>query len=299
VFVICAAVVITIETVEHWPIKTALNRHFLGEIFFYGLIGPLVIWLLLTMLDRAIRQDLPLDRIQAQATRTERQRSARDLHDKLAQNIGFLHFKLDQLALSDEASLTEIESIRTELEQMRQIADQAYEQVRGALDSLRAKPEIPNDLAAALRRQAQTITGPNLKVKVNYPNNAQYLCPLVKQTVFDITREALTNISKHAGANQATISLACGQSDSFLTIVDNGKGFSPGSKQKEGHYGLDIMRERAEGVGGQLQIESAPGRGTQLTAQFPNSIISQSLLHKCEQLKCGHLMLCEDENTAS
>ncbi len=301
VFVVCVTVVMVIETIEHWPLKMALERHFLNEIFFYGLIGPLVIWILLTMLDRALRQDLPLDRIQAEATRTERQRIARDLHDKLAQNIGFLHFKLDQLASSGETTLTEIESIRTDLEQMRQIADQAYEQVRGTLDSLRLKSdELPDDLAEALQNQAKTIANQtNLDISVNCQHNVGQLCPIIKRTVFDISQEALTNIAKHAAANQATVNLVCGQSDAFLTISDDGKGFYIGDSQKEGHYGLDIMHERAKEVGGLLKIESIPGQGTQLTAQFPNSIISQALLQKCESVRCNHLTLCEDENSIS
>ncbi len=300
VFVVCASIVIVLETIEHWPAALVWDRHFLNEIFFYGLIGPLIIWLLLAMLDKALRKDLLLDRVQAEATRTERQRIARDLHDKLAQNIGYLHFKLDQLASSGEATLVEIESIQTDLEQMRQVADHAYEQVRDTLDFLRLKSKLPHDLVAALQNQAKTIANQtNLDIVINCQGNGRQMCPIVKGTVYDVSQEALLNIAKHAAANQATVNLIYGQSDAFLTIVDDGKGFCVADSQKEGHYGLEIMRERAKEVGGSLKVESIPEQETQLMAQFPNSIISQSLLQKCKNVRCNHLTLCKDENSFS
>jgi two-component system nitrate/nitrite sensor histidine kinase NarX len=301
VFVTGVLLVVTVETIEHWPDVSLSDSHFLNELFFYGIVGPLVVWALLTMLARALAADVPVDRIQAQATRAERRRIARDLHDQLAQNLGYLHLKLDQLATSDEATLTDIESIQVDLEQMRQIANQAYEQVRGTLDSLRTDSEIPDDLAVALRQQAQSVAGrTGLDIKVDYPAEVNPLCPLVKQTMIDIARESLTNVDKHAEASQVTLRVACNQTDVFLTVVDDGQGFRIDDDQEHtGHYGLEIMRERAEEVGGSVDIESVPGQGTQLIAKFPNTVVSKPLLLKCERLICAHLAQCKDEHSLS
>lgn len=300
VFFIGASIVVIIETIEHWPLLLTPDRHFLTEVFNYGIIGPLVIWLLLSMLDRALRKDLPLDRIQAEATRSERQRIARDLHDNLAQNLGYLHLKLDQLSAAGEATLSEIESIQAELEQMRQLANQAYEEVRGTLNSMWAGTKIPDDIAVALQQEADKVFNRfGIDIKVDHQNDSNVICPIAKRTIVDITREALNNVEKHAGASQVTINLTTKKADTILTIVDNGNGFQYDGKQAvEGHYGLKIMSERMNEMGGVLQIDSAFDRGTQLIAQFPNTVIGKPLLAQCARLQCKHLQSCRDANTS-
>ncbi len=298
-------IVVTVETIERWPAVLTLDKHFVTEFFFYGLVGPLIVWGLLTMLERSLSINAQMDQIQAEAAKAERRRIARDLHDKLAQNLGYLHLKLDQLASLDKTSLANIKSIQTDLEQMRQIADHTYRQVRGMLDFLRNEPQIPEDLAIALQQQAQAMASrTGLDIKVDCQNDIQPLCPIIKYTIIDIAEEALTNISKHARTGQAKISLACDHTDARLTISDNGPGFTVNNNQKTsghygGHYGLEIMSERAEEVGGKLEIASEPGQGTQLIAQFPNIVVSRPLLQKCEQLQCVCLAKPKYENSIS
>lgn len=302
VFVIGVFIVAIVETIEHWPAVFVLERHFLIELFFYGLAGPAIVWLLLAALTRALVIEMPLGRIQAEVTRSERQRIARDLHDKLAQNLGYLHFKLDQLVATDDTTLANIAAIQADLEMIRQIANQAYEQVRGTLADLRGETEVPQDVVAALQQQAQIIAAmTGLDIRVDDQHNHKPLCPIVKRTIIDIVGEALTNAGKHAQAGQVTISLAYNQTDAWLTVADDGQGFEVSNYQKSGgHYGLDIMRERAEEIGGKLNIKSVPNQGTQLTAQFPNAIVHESLLSKCEHLNCDYLAACQkDEITLS
>ncbi len=64
-------------------------------------------------------------------------------------------------------------------------------------------------------------------------------------------------------------------------------------------YGLEIMTKRAKEIGGWLKIESTPNYETQLIAQFPDSVISKSLLQKCKITRCAHLTMCKNENFAS
>ncbi len=299
VFVLGAVVVFLGEWIEHWPYFSPLDRHLARELFCYGFLVPLVVWVLLMAISHAMRAQYreTLNQAKMEASRLEQQRIARDLHDRLSQNLGYLHLKLDQLSSSDRTTLADIQSIQDELERMRQIANQAYMQVRDTVSLLR-HADARSDLAHALQREVQTaLTQPNLDITLEVPDTLQPLCPLVQQTILDITHEALTNVERHARAHHVTVQVTCDAHDACLTIADDGQGFRPEAREKEdGHYGLQIMRERAAEVGGRLEIYSAPGQGTQIQAQFPNTVVSYALLQTCNRLSCDHLIRCQDEN---
>jgi signal transduction histidine kinase len=91
--------------------------------------------------------------------------------------------------------------------------------------------------------------------------------------LFRIIQEALTNTAKHARARRVDIRLASNCAKAVVTIVDDGVGFEPPAAEAPSrlHWGLTIMRERAAAVGGDLQLESAPGRGTRLTVEVPRT----------------------------
>jgi signal transduction histidine kinase len=86
-----------------------------------------------------------------------------------------------------------------------------------------------------------------------------------------IVQEALANVRKHAGTDHASVRLQAKEQSVRVTIEDDGRGLQPeadaGSKQ--GHFGLEIMRERAESLGGKLAVESTPGHGTRIVATLP------------------------------
>ncbi len=295
VVIIGATTVFIMELAEHWHQPEIFDAHFWVELTVYGLVIPLVVWGLLKWLARTLMVDLPTKRVHNDASLAERQRIARDLHDSLAQNLAYLHLKLDQLHATNDASLTEIVSIQDELAHMRQIADDAYEQVRATLNDLRSDTAIPIDLQAQLRTYAtEIVQKKNPAIAVTCSVNASLLCQIVKRTVLNISQEALNNVVKHAQASQVTIRLATHQSDTILTITDNGKGISlPDKDSHNGHYGLEIMRERAEEIGGQLAITSAPDRGTTIEARFPNTVVSEALLQTCARLECNLFDTCQ------
>jgi signal transduction histidine kinase len=91
----------------------------------------------------------------------------------------------------------------------------------------------------------------------------------LQTAVFQIVRESLTNVAKHAGATQVNVTLVEGRQQLVLSISDNGKGFQPGDLNKNGHFGLVNMRERAEALGGELYRESESGRGTTIRVVLP------------------------------
>lgn len=293
--------VFLVEILEHWPAYNAMfDLNFWQEMAVYGLIGPFFVWVLLTMLARALIFDLPIERIQAEASHAERQRIARDLHDRLGQNLAYLHFKLDQLAFhTAQVTPDEIQSIQSDLEQMRLVADAAYRQIRGTLNNLRSDSDTPENLVLALQQQAQAAKNRDgLEVAVNLSGQDQPICRIVQRTMLDIIRESLTNITKHAQTHRADIHLICNTTNSTLTISDNGRGFTANGAGPNGHYGLKIMQERAAEVGGQLEIKSSPENGTQIIGQFPNAVINDALLSTCSRLQCEYINKCTHEHTS-
>jgi signal transduction histidine kinase len=101
---------------------------------------------------------------------------------------------------------------------------------------------------------------------------ADRLPPLAALQLFRLVQEALTNVRKHAGAREATVTLTANGPDQLrVVIADDGQGFTPGS-QRNGTarpLGLTSMRERVEALGGTFQVQSHPGSGTHVTATIP------------------------------
>jgi signal transduction histidine kinase len=204
---------------------------------------------------------------QAEATEAERYRISQNLHDTLGQNVSYLHLKLDQM--TGEDALLEISQIKEELERMRDIAEDAYQQVRGTLADLHPNASaifsqtlIENTRPYALRS--------GFKVNLNVTGDEQVLNTHVKRQVLFICREALNNIEKHAKATQVGISLNWTNSSLTVKICDNGVGFDPDRFDGGEHYGLSIMQERADDIQGRLTLHSQPNNGgTEISLWVP------------------------------
>lgn len=203
---------------------------------------------------------------QNEATLAERKRISQNLHDTLGQDISYLRLKLDQL--SGEDALWEISAVKKELERMRDIASDAYLQVRATLDELHPSGQV--DLAAGLLQQARaTGSRANFSVRLNSEGAPVELPAQVKRQVLFICREALNNVEKYACAREVTFNLQWKQEELLLTLSDDGAGFDPRLVRPNGHYGLLIMQERAEDIRANIKINSRPGRGTQIVLRVP------------------------------
>src|SRR5262249_42659906 len=91
----------------------------------------------------------------------------------------------------------------------------------------------------------------------------------VEDAAFRITQEGVNNVIKHAGSDRARVELEFDADHLRLSVVDSGVGFDPGAPSSGGKFGMSTMRERAEGIGGRLTVETAPGQGTRVTAELP------------------------------
>jgi signal transduction histidine kinase len=194
---------------------------------------------------------------------------ARDLHDNLAQDLIYVRHKLDEL--TGEDTLQEITNIRQDLQRMREVVDDAYIDVRNTLKELEAS--VTTDLANMLRDYARLIEDRHgLRFIFRIEGQPVQMQTRTARQVLAIFSEIVTNIQKHAGAEIVEVHLAWKDDSLTLSVQDDGSGFDyHGSNgyQKAGHFGLEIMRERAEELSGKLTIQSAEGAGTQVTLWLP------------------------------
>jgi len=196
----------------------------------------------------------------------ERQRLARDLHDAVTQTLFSTSLLAEALPHIWEQ---DPDAGRRRLEQMRLATRSALAEMRTLLLELRPGAVVGTDLGDLLRQLGDAITG---RAHVTVAVDVQGECALppdVHVAFYRIAQEALNNLAKHARASHASVSLCCGLPDCGgsvrLSISDDGRGFDP-DKVAPNHFGLNIMRERAQAVGARLDIESQVGRGTRVNA---------------------------------
>ena len=193
---------------------------------------------------------------------------ARELHDGLAQDLLYLGLQLSALEKQVPADLV---GVKEQLGLLQQVVQDSYQQVRTTLDLLRSWEDQKRDLVEELRVLAQSIqqrTGMKVILRVEVGENALDLPRWVAHQLKAIVNEALWNAWRHGRARQASVTLWYGKRGLLITVVDDGCGFEPG-RQLQGHFGLRIMRERAEALGGRLQVYSVPQKGTQVSLYVP------------------------------
>jgi two-component system nitrate/nitrite sensor histidine kinase NarX len=211
------------------------------------------------------------EEIRGLATVEERERIAREMHDGLAQALGLLHLKLR--AAEERASSTDPAQLAEVLGEMTAITDRAYEDVRQSIFGLRTMVSRGLGLIPTLTEYLHEFSAQNgiaveLEVADRRPNHLSHGSEV---QLIRIIQEALTNVRKHAGAHRAWVRLHRQDPWVLVTIEDDGRGFEPATLASPDrlHFGLQTMRERAESLGGKLEIDTAPGRGTRVVATLP------------------------------
>jgi two-component system, NarL family, sensor kinase len=201
-----------------------------------------------------------------EAQEIERRRLAGDIHDGISQRLITLSYRLDAAARAiggdpDEASV--------QLEAARELVDLTLQEARAAIGGLR--PPVLDDLglAGGLASLARSI--PQIRLDVDLADTR--LPEHIELALYRIAQECLQNVVKHANASVARLVFAVHDDTARLEIVDDGVGFNTleqplGSDETRG-YGLLSMSERAELVGGRLNIRSRLGSGTAVTATIP------------------------------
>src|SRR5213594_70997 len=202
----------------------------------------------------------------------ERERLYRDVHDGPAQVLANAIFEVEYLERIAERAPAEVrQTLRTELSNLKG-------QFRSSLDSVRAMiydlrpPELTElGLAEAIRNYAsewQTRCG--IKVSSQLDLKDTGLTPMAELAVYRVMQEALQNVHKHAHASAVGMAWSRANESWVLHVTDDGIGFDlvKAARHKKS-VGLLSMRERAELIGGSLQIQSTPGKGTAVTLLLP------------------------------
>jgi len=199
----------------------------------------------------------------------ERQRVAREVHDGLAQTMGYLNVQMGITAhlLADG----DLEKAQAELVTMSRVTRDSYEDLRQSIVDLRAPLSPRGDLRRTLREYVERFslqTGVPCQFE-NGRGSPVALSPSAEVQLIRIVQEALTNVKKHAPGARAWLSLKANHRRVCATIQDDGPGFDPASVGRSGRFGLQTMKERAESAGGSFVIESRPGAGTRLEVTIP------------------------------
>lgn len=190
----------------------------------------------------------------------ERNRLARELHDTLAHTLSALSVQLEAAkAYFDVDPGASRELIDKSLTATRS----GLLETRLALKSLRASPLDDLGLLLALRKMSEeTAARAGLKLHLSLPDKLESLSPDVEQAVYRVAQEAVANVAHHANAQSLRLQLAADDGRLILMVSDDGMGFGLQQAEAAGHFGLTGMRERAQLIGGQLNIESRLGQGT-------------------------------------
>lgn len=198
----------------------------------------------------------------------ERRHVAGEIHDGISQRIVGLSYHLaaarDALG-EDEAFVSE------QIGAARRLAAAALEETRTAIAGLR--PSVLDDLGLAAGLESLVRSLPDVDVDL-VVGDADHLADHVQTAVYRITQEALQNVAKHADAHHVTVRFEADEVRTRLVVADDGQGFDtartetrPGTATT---YGLTSMRERADLIGGRLDVTARPGEGTTITLTMPH-----------------------------
>jgi signal transduction histidine kinase len=215
--------------------------------------------------------------LQFEARLRERERIARELHDSFLQGFQGLMFRLQ--GVRDLIPVRPTEAIQA-LDSALDSGDHAIAEGRGTVEDLRYSTVLNNDMVQALTALGEELAphkhnNAPAALRVVAEGKQRDLDPTVRDEVYRIAREALRNAFRHAQAYSIEAEITYGDTQFLLRIRDDGNGIDPkvlGQGSRAGHWGLPGMRERAERFGGQLEVWSEHGAGTELELSIPASV---------------------------
>jgi signal transduction histidine kinase len=201
---------------------------------------------------------------QFNAVLAERNRIAREIHDTLAQGFVAVSLQLELLGRKLESAP---DGVRDLIRQARELVQSSLNEARRSIWQLRSEGSEAGDFRTRLSNMASEITQRSgLKVQFQVLGTYRALPENIESELLKIGQEAVTNVVRHAQANEVKIDLAYDRKRVRMTIADNGRGFegAVNSVGPEGHFGLRGMRERAAQIGAEFIVKSRLGEGTEI-----------------------------------
>ena len=201
----------------------------------------------------------------------ERERIAQDLHDGSIQSLYAVSLALEdtqELMEADPAQAVQridhaIDQIHGTIQEIRDFIMGLDPEARTAVDLLSGLAALTDDFERSTLIEVELATIPDVSLDADVPLDADETLQLVQ-----LTREALSNVARHAQASKVVVKLTHHRDRLRLSIIDDGRGFDAGEGQRPGHHGLTNMHARAESLGGSLVIES-DDHGTRVVLEMP------------------------------
>jgi two-component system sensor histidine kinase UhpB len=204
------------------------------------------------------------------AQEEERRRLARDLHDEVNQALTAILLRLEALAQETPAERA------PEVAELKRLVNQAMDELLNLARQLRPSALDDHGLVPAVETQLKRFAArTGIEVRLDTRGDPDLLPDVVQTAIYRVAQEALTNVTRHAGATVVELDLGEDEAGAELRVRDDGSGFDPSviarnSEGVSGGLGLVGMAERARLVGGELDVRSAPGGGTTITLRVPS-----------------------------
>jgi signal transduction histidine kinase len=230
-----------------------------------GILLAVVAWVV--VLGRRLQEQMAIIRakIRSSAVLEERNRIAREIHDTLEQELAGITMQLD-LAVDCLQQAPRV--AQQALETARNMSRHSMVEARRSVWDLRCQLLEDGDLISALAQIVEPIVpGEHVKVDVEIQGTPARLPGSVEMNLLRIGQEAVANAVKHGRAQRVSIELLYAPLFVRLTVSDDGQGFPATQAAPTGHFGLLDMRERAQSMGSQLNVESDPGHGTRIAVE--------------------------------
>lgn len=230
------------------------------------------------MFQREAAQDQLLQKQGAVAAFEERERLARELHDGIGQTLGFINLQAETARALIEQEKKD--GATTILARLAEVAQEAHGDLRGYIKNLKSEtPTATEGFFSALERYCQNLRQAYLfNVTLLFPINLPdpLASAQVETHLTYIIREALSNARRYSGKNQASVMVEADEGIVRVVIEDKGVGITeqyagPERRTRE-RFGLRIMRERVNEMGGTLSIESEAGKGTRVIVRLPRNL---------------------------
>ncbi|HYE14803.1 MAG TPA: two-component regulator propeller domain-containing protein [Pyrinomonadaceae bacterium] len=240
-----------------------LRPHFYRTLWFYALCALALALVVGQIYFLRVRQM----KARFAAVLQERNRIAREIHDNLAQEILGASVQLELVARMLAVSP---EKAKSHLDRARSLVRSSIAEARRYVWDLRSQSLDDRDLPAALSEMTRRLAAEGgAQTQFAVGGTFRPLTPQVENNLLRIGQEAVNNAVRHAGAKLISVRLDFDAGSVRLSVSDDGRGFDPAAAAGNGHFGLLGMRERAEQMGGELKIESEPGRGTEVSVSVP------------------------------
>jgi two-component system nitrate/nitrite sensor histidine kinase NarX len=215
----------------------------------------------------AIENQRLVAREKEMAVSEERNLLAQELHDSIAQSLAFLNLQAQMLGEALDGN--DLQEACSGLREIREGIEESYDDVRELLVHFRTRfgeSDVETAIRALISRfEADT----GVKTRFQLSGTGVPLSPEIQIQALHIVQECLSNVRKHSSARHVNVEMEKGQAYIFR-VSDDGQGFDASSPRTEqGHVGLAIMRERAQRIGGTIQVDSSPDSGTRITLTLP------------------------------